>query len=240
MTLPDLVYPVHEADNEGLRYSLRTVDRFASHLFRTVWIVGALPTWARNVEHIPIKEPGEKFASIRAKLAAACEDDRVADQIVVMNDDYFATGQVESWEPTHMGSTVKYIEEHGRKKNTWWQALRLTAEWMDARGHGDILCYGGHVPLMYDREKLGALMAEYPADRRMVDFGLYPEAGVGGVGVLGQNTKVGKPGPDEFFEKVPDTDNPPLWLSSNDATFGEGLIGGYIRGMFRDPSQFEG
>lgn len=227
----DVVYLVHEADNEALRYSLRSIEAHGAE-FRKVWIVGALPTWARNVGHIPVAEPGEKFESIRAKLEAVVSDRRVAKQIIVMNDDYFATAPVD-WAAHHMGSTAEYVEARFRPRNSWWEALRDTAEWMRQRGHGDILCYAGHVPLMYSKAKLRELLAVYPRTQRLLDVGLYPEAGVGGEGSWALNSKCG---PDDLA-KVDDERMPP-WLSTNDASFA-GPIGDGIRGMFPSPSRFE-
>lgn len=236
---PDLVYLVHE-DSEPLRYSLRSVARYAAGQYRRVWVAGMLPQWLTGVGHIAVDEPEprEKFASIRSKLEAAVAHRGVAKRVVVMNDDYIATAPVESWEPTHLGPTSTYVAQCSRPRNTWWEAMQHTAAWMDERGHGDTLCYAGHVPLMYDRVKLRDLLAEYPANRRLLDCGLYPEAGVGGVGVLGPNAKVG-PSAGEFAEKVPDPDAPPPWLSLNDESWASGLIGGYVRGMFRERCEFE-
>lgn len=227
----DVVYLVHEQDNEALRFSLRSLEAHGA-VFRKVWIVGALPEWAQHVGHIPVDEPGEKFASIRAKLEAVVNDRRVAAEIVVMNDDYFATGPVD-WAAYHMGSTEQYVAERFRPRNSWWEALKETAEWMRDRGHGDILCYAGHVPLKYSKAKLRTLLAEYPTGQRMLDVGLYPEAGIGGEGSLALNAKCG---PDDAA-KVDDPMMPP-WLSTNDASF-DGGIGDRVRGMFPTPSRWE-
>ena len=88
--LPDLAYLVHEADNELLRYSLRSIAAHAEGTYRKVWIVGVLPSWITGVEHIPVDHAGEKFADIRAKLTALTSDRRVAANVVVMNDDHIA------------------------------------------------------------------------------------------------------------------------------------------------------
>lgn len=234
--LPDLAYLVHEADNDLLRYSLRSIEAHAEGLYRKVWIVGVLPEWARNVEHIPVEYQGEKFADIRAKLTALCAERKVAANVVIMNDDHIATGPV-SWDAVHMGSTEKFIAEAYRPKNSWWEAMRDTAGWMRDRGHGDILCYAGHVPLMYSKRKLKALLAEYPADQRLLDVGLYPEAGTGGEGILAINSKIG-PSAKDFLDKLTHPRRPG-WVSTNDRGWSEGMIGGYIRGMYPHPSKYE-
>lgn len=241
--LPDLAYLVHEADNELLRYSLRSIDKHAQGAFRSVWIVGVLPDWIRNVGHIPAAEPErrDKFTSIRTKVEALAADGPVQDHVVILNDDYIATAPV-TWEPTHMGPTSAYLRreaERGRttRGNSWIRAVHNTAEWMSEQGHGDIDCYEGHVPLMFDRVKLAAVLAAYPADRSCDYPSFYPAAGSGGPGVLALNAKIG-PTPDEFHAKINHPDMP-HWISTNDRGFDEGMIGGYIRGMLREPSQYE-
>lgn len=233
VALPDLAYLVHESENESLRYSLRSIEQYAAGMFRRVWIVGALPEWARNVGHIPVDEPGEKFASIRAKLESLVADRRVARRVVVMNDDYMATAPVVDWGAWHMGATSEYLAANFRPRNSWWEALRDTAEWMRARGHGDILCYAGHVPLMYSKPKLRELLSEYPRSQRLLDVGLYPGAGIGGEGVWALNAKCGP----YDLAKVDDSRMPP-WLSTNDASF-VGVIGDRVRAMFPEPSRWE-
>ena len=233
VALPDLAYLVHESDNEALRYSLRSIEMFGAGTFRKVWIVGVKPDWCVGVGHIPADEPGEKFASIRAKLEALTSHRPVAANVVVLNDDYMATAPI-TWGAWHMGPTSTYVAEQFRPRNTWWEALLATADWMRDRGHGDILCYAGHVPLMYSKARLRNILAEYPTDRRLLDVGLYPEAGVGGEGSFALNAKCG---PDDAA-KVDDPRMPP-WLSTNDASFAMPEIGGRVREMFPEPSRWE-
>lgn len=239
---PDLAYLVHEADNELLRYSLRSIHTYAAGMFRKVWIVGVLPEWVTGVGHIPTEYAGEKFADIRAKVSALCADKRVAARVVIMNDDYMATEPVQSWDAYHMGPTSEYLAreaERGRKPqtNTWIAAVANTAAWMAEQGHGDIDCFEGHVPLEFRRRALGKVLAEYPAGRSCDYPGFYPVAGSAPVAGRAINAKVG-PSPAEFLAKL---SNPgmPGWISTNDAGFAEGMVGGYIRGMFRTPSPHE-
>lgn len=242
--LPDLAYLVHEADNELLRHSLRSIDRYAQGAFRGVWIVGTLPEWAVNVRHLPVAEPQprEKFASIRSKVAALANCDDIAEHVVVLNDDHIALRDVTSWEPTHMGPTSAYLRREAERghiaaSNSWIRAVANTAKWMAQRGHGDIDCYEGHTPLCFDRAKLAAVMADYPADRSCDYPGFYPEAGAAGPGTRALNAKIG-PSADEFLVKMADPEMP-AWLSTNDKGFGQGMVGGYIRGMLREPCRYE-
>lgn len=229
--LPDLAWFVHETDNEPLRYSIRSLAKHAAGHYRKVWIVGQLPSWLTGVGHVPAPEPEprEKFASIRAKLTALAHDRRVTREVVVLNDDVFATRPVQSWAPTHMGPTSRYVAECAVPRNSWWEALRATAEHVG----GDPLCYAGHVPLLYDRALLRDALAAYPTDRRLLDCGLYPVAGAGGEGTWALNAKCGP-------RDTAKADDPrmPGWLSLNDASW-PGPLGERIRRAFPKPSQYE-
>src|SRR5690606_32906041 len=230
--LPDLAWLVHEVDNEPLRYSIRSVAAHAEGMFRRLWIVGpAMPQWLVGVGHIPAAEPTprEKFASIRSQVTALAHDRRVTRQVVVLNDDVYATAPVESWEPTHLGPTSVYVKENRRPRNTWWEALTSTVAWVG----GDPLCYAGHVPLLYDRAKLREALAAYPSDQRLLDCGLYPGAGAGGEGRWALNAKVGP----EDSAKLDDP-NMPGWLSTNDASWA-GAAGARVRAAHPEPSRYE-
>lgn len=229
--LPDLAWLVHEADNEPLRYSMRSLATHAHGMFRKAWIVGTLPEWATGAGFIPVAEPKprEKFASIRAKVEALAADRRVTRQVVILNDDVFARDMVNSWEPTHLGRTSTYVARNARPRNTWWDALQQTAEHIG----GDPLCYAGHIPLLYDRARLREALAGYPTSRRLLDCGLYPVAGAGGEGVEALNAKVG---PDDMWKL--DDPRMPGWVSTNDVTWA-GALGARIRADFPDPSPWE-
>lgn len=242
--LPDLVYPVRAGENEELRYSLRSVAAHADGLFRKVWIVGTgLPEWLTGVEIIEAGSAGGKAADVRAKIAAAASHSGVAPRFVLMTDDVFLVEPITEWEAFHMGPTSIYVQHLATLKpaltvnnNKWVRSLVATAEWMAERGHGDILCRQGHRPLLWDRRKLSKALAEFPEDQQLDILGLYDIAGAAGEGRLAGNAKVVND-PKAFHQKLAELDIP--WLSSNDRSFAEGMIGGYIRGMFRTPCRFE-
>ena len=160
-------------------------------------------------------------------------DRLVARRIVVMNVDYIATGPVDGWPAFHMGATSEYVAKQFRPRNSWWEALKVTAEWMRGKGYGDILCYAGHVPLVYSKPRLRELLAEYPRGQRLLDVGLYPAAGDGGEGSWALNAKCG---PDDAG-KLGDERMPP-YLSTNDASFA-GEIGDKVRAWFPEPCRWE-
>lgn len=240
MSLPDIVWLVHETDNEPLRYSIRSVVTHCAGLYGNLWVAGVMPDWLCGVGLIPSHRCSEKFADIRAKVTALATDDRLSDDVVIFNDDYYAVEQITDWSPYHMGPTSEYLENERKRgrtpqRNRWDRAIFETAGWMERQGYGDILCYEGHCPLMFNRARLAAVLDAFPGGTVCDYPGFYPAAGSGGVGVRALNAKIGHSA-ESFHAK---TGAGIRWLSSNDEAFGNGLIGGFIRGMFRQPSIYE-
>lgn len=239
----DLVYPVRPGENEELRYSLRSVAENADGLFRKVWVVGSgLPDWLTNVniiETVPVPGPAQ---DVRHKISTATNDPRVATRMVILDDDYFLVDPITEWAAFHMGPTSEYMIHVGKyrppltlQNSSWLQAVTATTKWMAEQGYPDPLARQGHRPLLWHKRKLAEALAEYPADQPLDIVGLYDIAGGAGVGERAGNTKIRDAA--KFHQKLVTRDSP--WMSSIDESFSGGMIGGYIRGMFRTRSRFE-
>lgn len=88
----DVVYIVGTGSrwqNNELRFSLRSVDRFLKNYDR-VFIVGHKPEFVTNVEWIPCKDISEYAGvNIMYKLKLACKVRDISDSFVFFNDDYY-------------------------------------------------------------------------------------------------------------------------------------------------------
>lgn len=239
--LPDLAWIVRPGDNEELRYSLRSVAQNAAGLYRRIWIVGSCPEWVTGVEKLPLEPLPEKFTNIRQSVTAIANNEDVADRLVIFNDDHFLMDPITTWDAWHLGRTSAYVEARARggctpRTNTWIRAVVQCAEWMRERGYGDILCYESHTPIPFHREALARILDAYTADLGIAYPAFYPEAGWGDEGIQAGNSKVRGTDWTELNQKLA---NPMPWLSSNDASFAEGMIGAFVRGAFRQPCQYE-
>ena len=244
VALPDLVIPVKPTDDgcTELRYALRSVAAHAEGLYRKVWIIGVgLPEWLTNVGIIEAQAVG-RAGDVRAKITAAANDKRVAARFVLMSDDTFLVEPITEWRAYHMGPFSEYLVRlanlpapRTRANSSWVRTICATADWMTEQGHGDTLTRQGHRPVMWDKKKLAAALAAYPTDRALDVVGLYDLAGAGVEGGRAKNTKITVA--DDFLARLAERDSP--WVSSNERSFREGMVGGYIRGMFRDPSPYE-
>lgn len=233
---PDLVYIVRPGENEELRYSLRSVDKYVRH--RKVWIVGTVPDWATNVGKIPLPPLIEKFANQRQSVTAACRHPEVAEDIVLMNDDHFALEPVDEIPVFNLGPTSSHVQrlyDSGfRDKNSWFVSVKRTAAWMQSQGFEDPLCYENHTPLPFYKSKLLEVVEAYPPQERFCYPGVYPIAGRGPEGELNGNTKVSEDSQlaDKLALSMP-------WVSTSDQSFIEGAAGEYIRSLFPTPCRFE-
>lgn len=106
----DLVYivgPLSPYNDLELRYSLRSVERYMGGLkyngrVKSVFIVGHKPDFIQNVIHIPCEDPygypAHKEQNILFKVVKACNDPRLSEDIILMDDDVFLNAL--SWAPT--------------------------------------------------------------------------------------------------------------------------------------------
>lgn len=236
---PDVVYPFRDTcGTDELRYSLRSLAVNATGLFGQVWIVGDLPDWMTGVGRIEHRDVPDKMRDFCARVIAAVSHPGVSPRILLMNDDIYLTRKIRRFEAYHSGPSSEYYAQMvaQRVNSAWLACFKATTDWMRERGHGDVLTRQGHRPLLWDKAKLAAVLAEYPPNQPLDVVGLYDEAGDGDEGVLAPNMKVSNVV--QYHEKVAALDVCP-WLSSSDDSFREGLIGGHIRALFPKPSRFE-
>jgi hypothetical protein len=154
----DLVY-VYRSSNEDLelRYSLRSVDQYVPH--RNVIIVGDRPDFLNNVIHIDFPDGfanvhGGKYKNVLRKIKAACEDDRVSDQFVLMNDDFFFLKDTDTIKPATNGTLADLIEYYdGNTRNQYLNALKRTQRYLRDAGIDNPLNYAVHYPIVFDKEK---------------------------------------------------------------------------------------
>jgi hypothetical protein len=75
-------------DNE-IRYSLRGIEKNVLD-FENVFVVGEKPKWLKNIIHIPASDSyNSKGPNSFSKIKLACEDKRLSNDFLLMNDDFF-------------------------------------------------------------------------------------------------------------------------------------------------------
>jgi hypothetical protein len=153
----DIVYIFREWSENclELRYSLRSLKNIKHW---KVFIIGYKPKWIKNIIHIDAEDPYIiKSLNALHKINIACNDDRISDDFILMNDDFYIT------EPTE----VKYyyqgtMENHlidKRNRSLHWSYVRnltktytLFQKWMD---------FSLHAPIIYNKKKFLELQEYY-------------------------------------------------------------------------------
>lgn len=232
MSVLDIVIPVRAGTtNEHLRYALRS---FAANLpHGRVWIVGARMPWLRNVEHIPTRQSGHKFANTTAAVRAACEHPKVSDRFILCNDDFFVMKATPEVVPLHRGPIIA-VEQYYRRirSGRYLRGMTETRRLIEKLGYPAPLSYELHVPLVVDKNVMLAAL-DIAAKHRLAVVhkrSLYGNlAAIGGtrlrdVKVLTRGGSYQRQG--RYLSTMPDT-------------FRSGMVGRQIRAAFPVASPYE-
>lgn len=229
MGLPDIVYVVKPGEhNPHLRYSLRTLSNLP---YRRVWLAGHCPAWVRDVGHIPVPPKPTKYLSSTANLRAACEHPDVADDFVLMNDDFFVMQPVGRVPVLHRGPVAQVEAYYASKASgNYLRGLRETKALLAELGTPNPLSYELHVPMNLDKAKmLETLDTGQHLDvlhKRSLHGNLH---GLGGRQIT--DPKILTRG-HQFPRNAP-------FLSTMPDTFTHGQVGAFIRARFPTPGPYE-
>jgi hypothetical protein len=97
------VYLCKNGENEELRYSLRSVEKFFPD--SQVWIVGGKPSWYSG-NFIHVAASSDIFQNVKNSLAATITEDLIPEDIVIMNDDFFFVKTLDTI-PHYVSGTLK-------------------------------------------------------------------------------------------------------------------------------------
>lgn len=156
----DLVYIVREGDdNDDLKYSLRSIAKHYPDY--KVWIVGYKPTWVENVNYIHVLQSGTKWQNSVKNILTACKDERISDDFILMNDDFFCIEpkcSIEQIGDTCLGSLDSAIAKHN-KPSKWCEAFVLVKILMERIGiKTPYYSFEAHLPLKINKKKYLEIM----------------------------------------------------------------------------------
>ncbi|WP_019548627.1 hypothetical protein [Streptomyces sulphureus] len=229
--LPDIVIPVRERDrNEELRYTLRAIAANVPH--RQVWIAGYMPSWVRDVGHVPTRQAATKYQNSRGNWKAAVDHEEVADDFLLFNDDFFVMKPLRGVMPALHRGPLSEVYRHFAtrvKPGRYLLGMRQTMGLLDELGVESPLCYELHVPIALNRDRYVEVWEvcnriKYPHSRTV--YGNYWQLGGRQVRDPKVMTRGAFPGGGQFLSTMPDT-------------FTRGRVGTFIRGAFPQRSRFE-
>ena len=227
----DVVYILkYDAKAYELRYSLRSIEKNLEH--GKVWFVCGCPFGLKPDRHLNMIQRGIlKWQKAQSSMLEVCKKKDLSDKFWLFNDDFFVLKPMESEVPYFGGmlhDRILQIEHrYDDKKTGYTRALRFCEQTLQ---DADLTTfnYALHIPMLVDKHKmLEALRAfpECPMFRSI--YGNYAEIG----GIQHDDVKI------RGTEKgIPDDAD---FVSTEDASFLNGLVGKQIRDMFPEKCRYE-
>lgn len=150
----DLVYSLGTGshwDNNEIRYSLRSVEKFLKVDY--VYVIGECPSFL-NVYHIPLKESSvsahNKQYNIFAKIMRACQTPTISKDFIYMADDHFWLKPVDRIPYYHNGNLFNTWIFHNCP--SYQRTLMNTYNELLRRGLPTVN-FNIHYPIVYNKEK---------------------------------------------------------------------------------------
>lgn len=142
----DIVYICRNGDNEELRYSIRSVVKNLKH--DNLWVVGGRPNWYTG-KYIAVEQNARKYDNARNNLRAICLEDKISEDFILMNDDFFILKPMDSIEVWHGGSLKEKCSRRKRFEpySDYTRHLIKTHKDLSMNGYDDPLDYELHTPL---------------------------------------------------------------------------------------------
>lgn len=170
----DIVYLVRPGDkNEDLRYSLRSIDKFAPEHGK-VWIIGYKPDWVKGVEYIHTQQPNQNnhWKDSRNNFLFSCKIRDISDDFILMNDDFIATRPIKNWDKS-LSKVINTIDEQiiewdrqGLKNRYTGAFIELKTFMQNQLGIArDLYNYELHMPMIINKKKLAELLNVYKIHR---------------------------------------------------------------------------
>ena len=226
----DVVYICRPGENEELRYSIRSVVANLKH--DNIWVVGQKPSWYTG-NFISVPDKRLKYVNARNNLKTIIDDNRISDDFILMNDDFYIMKPIDTVEYFYSGSLEsKALEFESISFNSaYTRMLYSTLDRLNQQGIKDCLSYELHVPFVMNKQKLLPIIKQRTTLWRSMYGNLY---NVGGSQI--EDVKVyAKSSKKKSFDWKNNLDT---YLSSQDETF-ELLKVKLLKDVFPDKTIYE-
>lgn len=174
-----IVYPYvqHLAAWQELKYSLRSVEKYFKESFK-VLIVGDLPEWIKDVQHIPHTrisgiELTNCFDAI-TKLQLMLNSKKVSDDFIIMYDDIYLLKDTRT-EDLQKRYYLEDLSKHERpeKLSNYQKIVFRTVDMLKREGLATLNCET-HLPRLYNKNKMRMIMKLFrPRENRLLTGTLY-------------------------------------------------------------------
>lgn len=228
----DIVYVVKDAVyNEELKYSLRSIEK--NFPYNRLWFYGGKPMRFSPDKQVIVNQKGPtKWDNVRDMLKVIAENEEITEDFVFFNDDFFVMKPVKSlpaYKYQTMDSLCDWIDEqNGGRPAQYALNIREVARELEKEGlptYNFIL----HLPIVFNRKKLLQALERFPDTKS-------PRSVYGNM-FLTKKAKIHEDVKIFRVKELPPEDAD--YISTDDNTFRNGLVGAYIRSKFPDKSRFE-
>lgn len=227
----DFVYICRDGDNEELRYSIRSVIN--SFPDAKVWLVGGKPKWYSG-NYIPVEQNHNKYTNALNNLQALCNSDKIPNNFILMNDDFFIIKKIDKIEHFHGGLLLDKIDRYVKitGSSLYIKKLILTNSRLIQNGIELPYDYELHTPMPMEKDKLCLILKKYPSCLwRSIYGNIYNVGGtkINDVKVYTNRRHLARS--NEITEKS-------IYLSTEDQAF-KGILDKVLSNMFISPTQYE-
>lgn len=133
-------------ENPQLRLSLRGLVAHLPH--DRVFIAGHRPAWVTGVEHVPTRQPKDRWQASLGNLLEACRSSDLSERFVLFHDDFFILRAIDAVPLMHRGALALHVRRSaGEHRRHLVKALELCRSW----GVEEPISYDVHVPMPMDR-----------------------------------------------------------------------------------------
>lgn len=132
--------------DKELRYALRSVEKHLTG-YGDIFIIGYCPPWLQNVIHIPATDGDKTYENERNiynKIMLACEDERVTENFLFMNDDHFLLKDYEAGKFPYYA--YGFLSDYLNRQDPYKTTLQNTFDKI-----GDHLFFDIHCPIIYSK-----------------------------------------------------------------------------------------
>lgn len=225
------VYLCKNGDNEELRYSLRSVEKFYPE--SEVWVIGGKPSWYQG-NFIKIKETRDAFKNVKSALAETINNPMIPNEFIVMNDDFFFVRYVENIKTYVSGRLKDRVDinmVYGIKSS---YVMRLAQLYRHCkRFRNPPLDFDLHVPMPVDKRLLEDVVRDSVMWRSNYGNRFVSDDQIEVI----KDVKVYER-PEHQFRSYDYSNLELPFLSTNNDSF-ERVYNDVLKGMFTSPSKYE-
>ena len=159
----DIVYFARGEENEELRYSIRSVCKNFAFPVNKIVIVGTKPKYITPDLFIELDPKINKYANVRMAIEKVLDDDRISEDFILMNDDFFVMKRVTDIPNYFDGSLYELAGKIICKYNGFTEySAKLLNEARFLVAHDlDVKNFEVHIPMLINKTKAKELLKRF-------------------------------------------------------------------------------